>query len=89
MSKDFGIVCPNCGADHGEDGWEVLAENEVHEMMCQTCRAVFFTALFECRACVADNVISSLTQQVCFDRTCGQCGYHPDPAEESNEETYL
>ena len=89
MSECLSIVCPACGAVFGEDGWEVLAEKEVHQITCPTCRSVFFTSWFECDSCVADNLISSLSAQDCLDRRCKKCGYHLDDIGEDHEESHL
>jgi Zn ribbon nucleic-acid-binding protein len=78
MSDCISIVCPSCGADYGDDGWEILRENEVHQMKCEVCRAEFFVSIFECERCVADNVISSLSEQEVKNRTCRACGHRPE-----------
>lgn len=89
MSDCISIVCPSCGADHGDDGWEVLQENEVHQMKCEFCRTEFFVSIFECEKCVADNVISSLSEHEVKNRTCRACGHRPDIEGEDYEEPCL
>lgn len=41
------ITCPACKVS-SRDEWEVIGENEVHEMTCQFCKAQFFVFVFEC-----------------------------------------
>lgn len=89
MSEGISIVCPSCGADFGDDGWEALQENEVHRMKCEVCRTKFFVSLFECEACVEDNVISSLFEHDCADRTCRACGHRPETGGELYEDSCL
>ncbi len=89
MSQSISIVCPVCGTEFGDDPWDCLLENEIHQLKCQTCRATFFTSLFECEACVADNVITSMLSKGCVDRTCRKCGHHPGTIGEDYEESLV
>lgn len=89
MSESTSIICPECGAVFGDDPWEFLPEGEVHQMTCQTCRTIFFTSLFECEACVADNMITSMSSEECVDRTCRKCGHNPDDIGEDYEESLI
>lgn len=89
MDECVEIVCPTCGENYGDDGWDVLPENEVHGMKCYACNNVFFSCVFECDACAADNVISSQHEHECHDRRCRACGHRPDLSGESHDEAYL
>jgi hypothetical protein len=80
MSGCLGAACPACGAIFIEDEWEVLLEKVVHSIACHACRSVVHASWFECEACVAENLIASLSAQDCLDRTCKQCGHTPDDA---------
>lgn len=83
MSECRDAICPACGVEFAEDEWEVLLENEVHQLTCDACRSVIHTSWFECEACVADNMISSLFARDCLDRTCRKCGHHPADGDEA------
>ncbi len=89
MSQPISIVCPACGNIFGDDPWDCLPEDEVHQLTCQACRAQFFMSLFECEACVSDNVITSMLSNDCVDRTCRKCGFHPGAIGEDYEESLV
>ena len=58
-----------------EDGWEFLAEGEVHQMTCQFCRAKFNALLVECYSCGSDEFVTSLTDIDSADVVCSSCGH--------------
>ena len=45
------FVCPRCSIPM-EDGWELLAEGEIHRIKCQACHVNFNALIVECEACV-------------------------------------
>jgi predicted nucleic-acid-binding Zn-ribbon protein len=70
-----GFVCPRCSIPMA-DGWEVLAEGEVHHVTCQFCHTKFEALLVECNACGSDEFVSSLTDIDQESVVCSKCGHH-------------
>jgi hypothetical protein len=58
-----------------DDGWELLAEGEVHRVTCQFCRVNFQALLVECEACGSDEFVTSLTDIDPASVTCSKCGH--------------
>ena len=74
-TEHLGFVCPRCSIPMA-DGWEVLAEGEVHHVTCQFCRTKFKALLVECNACGSDEFVSSLTDIDQESVVCSKCGHH-------------
>lgn len=89
MSERICIMCPTCGTDFGEDTWDALSEGEIHKLTCHVCGTPFYACMFECEACVADNITASIDEDACLGRICKECGYCPDTAGDNNEEPYF
>lgn len=73
-TEHLGFVCPRCSIPLA-DGWEVLAEGEVHHITCQFCRVGFEALLVECDACGADEFVVSLTEIDQDGVVCSSCGH--------------
>ena len=73
-----------------EDGWEVLAEGEVHRLTCQFCRAQFDGLIVECEACGSDDFVTNVSGIDPETITCSACGHSNRPrGADDDEESYL
>jgi hypothetical protein len=68
------FVCPRCSIPM-EDGWELLAEGEIHHITCQACRINFNALIVECEACASDEFVTSLTDIDPKNVFCSKCGH--------------
>lgn len=85
VGSDLGFVCPRCGIPM-VDGWEVLAEGEVHRLTCQFCRTQFDGLIVECEACGSDDFIASLSEIDSVTIACSACGHRNRPRGADNDE---
>ncbi len=68
------FTCPRCSIPI-EDGWELLAEGEVHHIVCQACKVNYNALIVECEACASDEVVTSLTSIDPENVICSNCGH--------------
>lgn len=74
MESALVFTCLHCGHEQADD-WEVLEANEDHELRCEGCGETYHARIVECPRCVADNVLTGLSQAPKADSaTCKSCG---------------
>lgn len=72
--SELGFVCPKCRVPM-DDGWEVLAVGELHQLTCQCCHTRFYGLIVECDACGSEDFITSGSKIDPETIDCSSCGH--------------
>jgi hypothetical protein len=74
--------CPHCNATHDDD-FEVLTEDELHEIRCAECSKPYFLFATECAKCLNDSLFVWATRpahEALQQLDCEACGHKLAPA---------
>jgi hypothetical protein len=87
-SAEISLRCPSCGIA-SNDGFECLAENEVHELTCAQCGNRFQAVILDCLRCADDDVIASQSDIDVSNLVCKACGSNIFGLEHDDETSSL
>ena len=73
------IFCAHCSSAQPPDDWDVLDNNAIHTMACESCRRSFSFEVLECDACCHESATSwpSLPDPLLLpqETPCSSCGH--------------